>query len=185
MFELNGFGREAKKSGQAICLSVDSKGRRLGIGSVVARVDALLRSKNEGQALVEMAITLPLLLILLMCIYTFGVAYSNKVTLTNAVGQASITLQSSRGSTADPCATAWNALTAAAPGLNSAQINMSISFNGGTPVAGSTCTGSLATFAGTVGQTNTISATYPCNLLLYGRSIANCTISAATAAYQF
>jgi Flp pilus assembly protein TadG len=166
-------------------LPASSKGLRLRIGSIGARVGAFLRSKNEGQALVEIAITLPVLLILLMGIYTFGIAYSNKLTLTNAVGEAAKTLQASRGSTSDPCATAWNALVAAAPGLKSGQINMSISFNGGTGVPGSTCTGSLTTFTSTQGEINTISATYPCNLMVYGRTIANCTISAQIAAYQY
>jgi Flp pilus assembly protein TadG len=198
MFIRNGFGRRAGKSSQGNILIADSKGLRARIRPVEARMGAFLRSGEDGQALLEMWVVLPMLLILLTGVFTFGIAYTNKLTLTNGVGSAAQQLQVSRSTSTDPCGTAWSALVQAAPGLKPSQLSMTVTFNsaatGGGTTAGSlstpgpaSCTGSyLTTFQGTQGETNTVTAAYPCNLAIYGRSFASgCYIEAQVAAYEY
>jgi Flp pilus assembly protein TadG len=163
---------------------------RVQIRSKAARIGAFLRSGEGGQALVEIAITLPILLILLTGIYSFGVTYACKLALTNAVGEAAQTLQVSRSGNTDPCATAWNSLKAAAPALNSSNITMTVTFDtgatgGGTALTENSCSGQASSFTGLSGVTNEVSASYPCSLAIYGRVFASCTIQAAVSVYEY
>jgi Flp pilus assembly protein TadG len=196
MFVMNGFGRRARKLSQGNSLIADSKGLRARIQPVEARIGTFLRSGEDGQALLEMWIVLPMLLILLTGVFTFGIAFINKMTLANAVGQAAVALQSSRAnqtSDLDPCDIAFKTLSATANTLKPSQITMTITFNSlgansGSPtsVTGSTCSGSWSTFQGTQTETNIVAATYPCNLAIYGRSFAaGCVLTAQVAEYQF
>ncbi len=61
---------------------------------------------ENGQAMVEMALALPVLLLVLTGILTFGLAFNNYVLLTEATSIGARTLAISRGATTDPCATA-------------------------------------------------------------------------------
>lgn len=179
-------------SDRGCSLPADSKGLRVQARSRMARVGAFLRSGEGGQALVEIAITIPILLLLLTGIYTFGIAYANKLALTNGVGEAAQYLQVNRANstTADPCAAAWSALTAAAPTLASGGITMTVTFDtgatgGGTAKTGTSCSSQGSSFQSLSGVTNEVSATYPCNLAIYGRAFASCTIQAAVSVYEY
>ena len=201
MFVQNGLGREARKSARGGSQPTDSKGLRARIRSARTGVGAFLRSGEEGQALVEMWIVLPVFLILLTGVFTFGIAYVNKMTLTTAVSEASQTLAASRSLSTDldPCDIAWKALTAVATNLNPAQIAMTITFNSGSANSGSpitvgslstpgplSCSGNWSTFQATQTETNTITAVYPCNLAIYGRGFAtNCVVMAQLGSYQY
>jgi len=196
MIARNGLERQTMKSAQGNSLFGDFKGMRAPIRSTGTRMDAFLRSGEEGQALVEFVlVTFFVLLPLLTGIFTCGIAYSNKVTLTNAVGQAAQSLQVNRSQTTteDPCAIAWSALTAAAPGLKQSTsgsgtngLAMQLQLNGGSAISGSSCPSDWNTFEGTQGDTNTVIATYPCNLAIYGMKFAaGCTITAQVAVYEY
>jgi len=192
MFAWNGFERQARKSAPGNSLTADSKGVRDRVRSVGTRSNAFLRSGEDGQALVEFVlVTFFVLLPLLTGIFTCGIAYSNKLTLTNAVNQAAATLQVSRaGTSGDPCAIAWTALTGAAPGLKTTGTNpltLTITFANGTSTAGATSCGSdWTTFYGTQNLSNTVTAQYPCNLAIYGMKIAaGCTITAQVSEFQY
>ena len=65
--------------------------------------------------MVEMALVLPVLLLVLTGILTFGLAFNNYVILTEATSVGARALAISRGATTDPCATASSAVIAAAP----------------------------------------------------------------------
>lgn len=152
-------------------VAADAK-RRNGRGS-------LLRGE-EGNAIVEMALTAPVLLAILTGIITFSIAYSNQLTLTQAVGVAGQALSQSRLTTTDPCATTFTALTNAAPTLKSTSINFTITMNG-TSYTQTTCSGAQTA----LGEGNvpvSVYATYPCNLAVYGiKFLTSCTLAARVA----
>jgi len=139
-------------------------------------VNRLLRAGDaRGQSVVEFALCLPILLLILTGIFAFGVAINNYLTLTNAVNVGGQVLAISRGS-ADPCATATAAVYGAAPVLDQAGFSFTIVLNGNS-YAGASCTTGAGNLA--QGTTAQITATYPCNLAVYGVSYApGCTLRA-------
>jgi Flp pilus assembly protein TadG len=66
-------------------------------------VRALLRKGEEGSALVEIALTMPMLLMVMTAICTFAIGFNNQLTLTSAVGSGAQYLQLIRTTTTDPC----------------------------------------------------------------------------------
>jgi Flp pilus assembly protein TadG len=135
------------------------------------RMRALLRRGEQGQSLVEFALIAPMLLLLATGIMIFGLAMNNYLQLTNAVSVGARTVAINSGVTLDPCATAANAIIAAAPGLNPANFTFSYTFSGN-PYSSNSCpsasfdTGSAKDLAS--GSTATVTATYPFNLSVFG-----------------
>ena len=180
----NGFKREARNAAQGTGPVAASKGLRAAGRFSGSRAGSFLRSGEEGQGLVEIRLVLPLLLILLTGIFTFGIAYINQMTLTNAVGVGAQTLQVIRSTTTDPCKDVYNAITKAAPNFNASNITMTITMNGNTPITANSCSSDVSELS--AGTTNTVKATYPCNLAIYGRTFApGCTLSATVATYEY
>src|ERR1700743_2083620 len=93
---------------------------------------------DNGQAMVEMALALPVLLLVLTGIFTFGLAFNNYLLLTEATSIGARTLAISRGDTTDPCATATSAVIAAAPLLTPASLSFTFVLNGAT-YTGTSC----------------------------------------------
>jgi Flp pilus assembly protein TadG len=132
----------------------------------------LLRRGEEGQSLVEFALIVPMLLLLATGIMVFGLAMNNYLQLTNAVSVGARTVAINAGVTLDPCATAANAIIAAAPGLNPANFTFSYTFSG-TAQRGITCASSSFNTPGAAkdlasGSTATVTATYPFTLSVFG-----------------
>ena len=76
------------------------------------RVRARLHFGDEkGGALVEFALVLPVLLLVVTAITTFGIALNNYLQLTEAVGIGGQVLSVSRGNTTDPCNIVSSAVT--------------------------------------------------------------------------
>jgi Flp pilus assembly protein TadG len=150
---------------QLIKLTAASPGVRVGTRSLGKRVRARLRTSHEGgQAAVEFALVLPILLIVLTGIFWFGITLNHYLQLTNAVGIGGELLSVSRGA-ADPCAAATQAIANAAPLLNSANLAYTIVLTpqGGTGASySSSC--SSATLA--TGENAQVTVTYPCTLPL-------------------
>ncbi len=161
-----------------------------------------LHARDEsGQALLEFALVLVVLVLILLGIITFGIAFNNQITLTNAVNNAAWTLMSSKGAlNSDPCAAANSALASAAPSLNNVNIygsnplsfSISAYTNPTTPNTtgpynvvfatngGPSCTGEAADL--TTGQEVVVMATYGCKLQIFGINFApNCVLSAQAA----
>jgi Flp pilus assembly protein TadG len=141
----------------------------------------LLRSREqEGQAMVEMALVLPVLLLVVTGILTFGLAFNNYLLLTEATSVGARTLAISRGETTDPCATAATAVYAAAPLLVAADLSFTFVLNGTTYTGASCSSGSSTTgAAGNLkqGAYASVTVTYPCNLAVYGANYApNCSL---------
>lgn len=130
---------------------------------------------EEGGALVEMAVTLPLIMLIMTGIFSFSVAIYQKLQLSEAVSNGGHYMAVDRGDT-DPCKTVANAIYAAAPGLSSSSMSLSFTINGGSST-GPTCTGSAGASNMVSGGTAQILATYPCTLSVYGMSFAsNCSL---------
>jgi hypothetical protein len=101
------------------------------------------------------------------------------------VGSSAQFLAQSRTSTTDPCLDTFNQLTASAPGLNSQNIGFTVTMNSVAPaMTGDSCSGQ---------QTNlkqatpvTVTATYPCDLSVYGVNFApSCTLSATVTEFEY
>jgi len=136
-----------------------------------------LRNGQTGSSLVEIAFMLPVLLTIVMGIFTFGIAVNHYLVLTNSTTVAAQALAISRGQTSDPCNTAVTAFEAAAPYLTTSNLSFSFAFNGGSLTSETSCTSqSLVS-----GQAAEVQVTYPCNLTVYGVNLApNCTLTAET-----
>ncbi len=96
--------------------------------------------RQDGQAVVEFALIMPVLLLLLLGILKFGLLYNNYITLTDAVRVGSRQLALGRGLT-DPCTPAIaRTISAAKPSLNltSAQVTVTLLTPDtcGTPISG-------------------------------------------------
>jgi Flp pilus assembly protein TadG len=136
----------------------------------------LLRSlEQEGQALVEMALVLPVLLMVVTGILIFGLAFNNYLLLTEATSVGARTLAISRGETTNPCATAATAVYAAAPLLVAADLTFTFVLNGTTYKGASCSSGSSTTgAAGNLkqGASASVTVNYPCSLVVYGTDYA-------------
>lgn len=140
-------------------------GRKLGWGD------------DSGQALVEMALSLPMLLMVVFGIAQFGITYNNYIMLTDAVRAGARQLSISRGQT-NACTKARDRIYASAASLNAGSLAITMSVNGGTyGYPGSACPSNIGTSM-TGGADVTISATYPCGLTVFGVDYApSCQLS--------
>ena len=138
-----------------------------------------LKGEN-GQAAVEIAFTLPLLLLVVTGILAFGLTLNNYMMLTDSVSVAGRQIAISRGNTTDPCATAVTAVTTAAPNLKPSKLSYTLTLNG-TAYTGTSCSSSSTTTgaAGNLvqGSDATLNVTYPCTLGVYGMHLT-CSLAA-------
>jgi len=137
-------------------------GRRRGVLYLVRR--------DDGQSIVEFALTLPVLLLVVTAIGAFGIAFNNYIILTEATSVGARQLTVSRGQTLDPCQTFSRAVYAAAPLLKQSSLTFTISLNGN-QYTGTTCAGSATSGAPSnmiLGTNAVVTVTYPLSLSLYG-----------------
>ena len=142
-----------------------------------------LRSEN-GQSLVEFALCLPVLLLIVTGIFTFGIAINNYLMLTDATNVGARQLAISRGQNTDPCAAISAIVYAAAPNLVPAEFTFGLVLNGQTYNGVSCSSASTTTGAAgelTQGVSARVTVTYPCTLQVYGMSyLPGCTLQAQT-----
>jgi Flp pilus assembly protein TadG len=143
---------------------------------------------EEGQALVEAALVLPMLLAVGTGILVFGIFMMQILSLTEGVGSAGRVLAVSGGVTLDPCASAVTAFQNAAPLLNPSNLSYTVTMNTGTSgdqvYSAKTCS-STSTTSGAAGYlvsggTVKLKVTYShCSLSFYGRNLLpnGCSIS--------
>ena len=112
-------------------------------------------------------------------IFTFGIAITNYMELTNAVATGAQLLAVSRGQTTDPCAVTAAAVEAAVPTLNSKSLSFSFVINGDSYPGSSCSAGAPADMLqGTPAQ---VTVTYPCSLSVYGHDyVPSCLLQAQT-----
>lgn len=166
--------------------SFGEKGASSGRASYPNRaIQRLLSSirRQEGGSLVEFAIIAPLMLCLLTGIFGLGFALCFYLQLNNAVDVGARTVAvvratNSDGTTPDPCAAAYTAITNAAPTLNKSQIQLSLNING-TPYNNVTsCANGAANIIS--GKTAQVTATYPYTLMIFGWKPVAMNMSAQT-----
>jgi Flp pilus assembly protein TadG len=118
------------------------------------------RVKNEsGQTMTELVLVLPILLVLVLAIAQFGVAFNNYITLTDAA-RAGARVGSVSRISSTPASDCVNAVKNAASNLNPSNLSV-------------TCTSPW-----TVGSDVTVSASYPYAISLLGWVVASGSLSA-------
>jgi Flp pilus assembly protein TadG len=145
------------------CVKIRSGGKRIGGGN------------KRGGSFVEFTLVMPLLLLVMTGLFSFGFALHNDLVLTNAVNTGAQLLAISRGQTTDPCATAYTAISGAAPSLRTG-LSLSFVINGSTYTATNTCTAGAANMV--QGASAQVTATYPCSLVVFGMSFPTCGLRA-------
>jgi Flp pilus assembly protein TadG len=140
------------------------------------------RSEERGSSLVEFALCVPILLMLVTGITSFGIAINNYMTLTNAVEIGGRQLAILRGNTTDPCSDVTTTIAAASTLLKSTNLKYTFNLNGTTYTSSTTPTSSSCP-AGTAllsqGKPMSVTVTYPCTLLIYGKNLMpSCTLTA-------
>jgi Flp pilus assembly protein TadG len=147
---------------------------------------ARLLKTDEGGPLLEFAFVLPMMMACLTGIFAFGVAIYSAINLTQATGQAAQYLQSVTATTADPCSDAMTTIENAAPTLKSSNITLSLSLNGGSATTGNSCTSLASSFNDAAnGSYFTLSASYPCSLLVYGINLGSCRLASKNTYYIY
>ena len=128
----------------------------------MARRGSLLRSEN-GQAAVELAFVLPLLIALLLAIVQFGIAFNNYITLTDATRAGARKAAVSR-LIGDNGASAVAAVKAAASDLDQSKLGVSVTSTDWT----------------VPGNDVTVSATYPFSVSILGWTVTSGTLTSTT-----
>ncbi len=140
-----------------------------------------LRARGQrGGSLIEFTLVMPLLLLVSTGMAAFGFVLHNELVLTNAVNTGAQQLAFSRGQTTDPCATAYAAISSAAPSLTSG-LSLSFVINGVSYSSTTSCTGGAANMV--QGASAQVTATYPCNLGGVFRGSFSCQLGTQTTEY--
>jgi Flp pilus assembly protein TadG len=140
------------------------------------------RSDERGGALVEMALCVPILLMIVTGIMTFGIALNNYIMLTSAVEVGGRQLAIIRGNSTDPCKDIATTIATASPLLQATNLKFSFNFNGNTYnnlayPTGTTCTAGAAQVLEALPMQ--VQVTYPCSLVIYGKNLVpSCTLTA-------
>ena len=125
---------------------------------------------ERGGAMLELAYTLPVLLLMVTGFVSIGTLLEQDMQLTDAVNVAAKELAISRGNTTDPCNLVYGIVTTAAPYLTASSMSFSFSLNG-SAYSGSSCSSGSTTTgaAGNLiqGDPVTVTVTYPCSLSTY------------------
>lgn len=146
---------------------------------------ALQRRHEEGSALVEMAVVLPVMMLLITGTCSLGIILNNYLVLTNAVQTGAMQVAVDAGqSPLDPCSVAANAIVAAAPTLKAANITYKFNFNGTsagpfTGTSASTCSSDNQYL--TQGTMVTVTASYPTQLIIFGWTPSTLNLTTTTA----
>jgi Flp pilus assembly protein TadG len=128
--------------------------------------------REDGQALVEFALVLPILLMVATGITSFGLVFYHYITIEDAVRSGARTLSLGRGNTApspnDPCSLAIKETVNSAvdAGLTSNKVTLIV--NGQQMFAGCSGTGT----AWTQGNQVTVTATVPCTINIVGLNLS-------------
>jgi Flp pilus assembly protein TadG len=147
-----------------------------------------IANSTEGQALVETALILPIVLVIVFGILVFGIFTMQIMSLAQGVNNAGNVLSVSAGQTTDPCSLAATSVQQAAPLLSSGSLTYSVTEtpSGGSAqtYSGSSCS-STSTTTGAAGNLSSggtvqVTATYTnCSLKFYGKNFLpnGCSIS--------
>jgi Flp pilus assembly protein TadG len=155
--------------------------------------------RDDGSALIEMYVVLPIMLGLILGVSSLGLALNAYIVLSHATDVGARYLAINQGNfgtsaTNNPCAMAVTQIQAAAPVLAPSNMSYQITFtptstgtattfkssNGGSSYASGTCPTNGATDMGTGLGTVTVTVTYPYPLLIFGWAPTNVNLQAST-----
>jgi Flp pilus assembly protein TadG len=128
---------------------------------------------ERGQAAVEFTLVIPILLLVMTGMLSFGIAMHNFLVLSYGVNSGAQLLAFSRGQTTDPCATASAAIHSAVPGLNSG-LSLSFVIDGTTYSSTTSCPAGAANLV--QGASAQVTATYPCSLGVFEMNTHTCNL---------
>src|SRR5215471_2010430 len=129
----------------------------------------------SGTAAIEFGLIAPVLLLMIIGMFVFGIAIHDYLTVTNAAQAGAFQLAISRGDST-PYTDTTNAIYAAAPTLTKGQLTITVSVNGSTCSSDSACLTALNSAAG---KSATVTLSYPCRLRVLGVDyFPNCTLGA-------
>ncbi len=131
-----------------------------------------LRCREDGGALVEMAVTMPIVLLAMTGIFSISIALHQKMELAEAISAGGRFLAVDRGDT-DPCATTATKIYAAAPTLTKSKVTLTFTLNG-TAYSNATCSGTTNMVSG---ATASVKGSYPCSFGIYNLNLGSCTIN--------
>lgn len=138
---------------------------------------SILRSE-QGNAIIETALSLPILLTVVTAIGQMGVLYNQQISLTQATTQGAQVLQTDRlSASGDPCADTFAAIKNFAPTLTSTNIAVTISING-TKLTKTSCAGQALS----MGDQVSVQSTYPYSLTIFGLPVSSGNFSTGTIA---
>jgi Flp pilus assembly protein TadG len=142
-----------------------------------------LAAECRGAAAVEFGFVAPILIFLAVSTAQFGLILSNYIMLTEAVSSGTRVLAACRdsaGSTicATPRTATVNMVKGAAPSLVPADITVTTRINGTACATDTACQTALSAAGGLPAS---VTATYPCNLIVnWWNFAAGCTLSSTT-----
>jgi Flp pilus assembly protein TadG len=138
--------------------------------SIGGRLRASFRGGDEGQALVEFAVVLPLLLLLMTGVFWFGIALYNYQQMCAAVSQGVVALAEGQNIGTNPCTNAVTIVTTDTQGMipNNNSLSVTI-YEGGSAIAAASCATTLPS-----GTQVEMLATYQYTLPIVGASFTNC-----------
>jgi Flp pilus assembly protein TadG len=123
-----------------------------------------LLQEERGQAMTEMALVLPILMMFLLAIFEFGIVLNHHVTLTDAVRAGARKAAVARF-TGDSGASVAPAVRAAASNLDQSKLSVTVTSDPGWTVAGSEVT---------------VTGSYKYNVTVLGVPIASGTLQSTT-----
>jgi Flp pilus assembly protein TadG len=130
----------------------------------------------SGAAAVEFALIVPVLLLIMLGTFVFGIAFVNYIMVTNAADAGTLQLTVSRGDST-PYTDTVNAIYASAPALTKAQLTISLTVNGTACSSDSTCQTALT--PASAGQAASVKVSYPCSLIIMQTNyLPSCTLTA-------
>lgn len=154
--------RKRFRSADPACASV---GRRTRLGPRFAAIRS-----EQGVAMVEIALILPLVVVLITVIWQLGLLLNQQIALTYGAEVGAQTLMVDRTSTSnDPCADTFNAVKAAAPTLNSSNIAITLTMNNNPAISAKTCSGKQTQLV--QGGPVSVQATYPYGFSIVGYKV--------------
>ncbi len=155
---------------------------RNGLISTLAALGLLFRREATGSAVIEFALLAPVLFMLLIGMFQFGILINNYIQLTEAVRVGGRTLAISRGSTT-PIASTKAAVYASAPGLAQGSLDFYVMSVGANSCAGNTTEATCkGYFDASQGLQATLTVRYDaCSAIVYGTNyLPNCNLSSTT-----
>jgi Flp pilus assembly protein TadG len=144
----------------------------------MTRFKPIARSKavaeDRGTAVVEFAIVAPVLVVILLGIFQFGINLNQYVMLTNATAAGARLFSISR-SAPSPRSSSITLIEASAPTLKPASITFTFSVNGSPCSGDGSC---ITALAAAPGGTATAATSYPCMIQVLWFLPPGCTLTA-------